>query len=71
MAKWIRAVISSDSLFIGCERDRYDLAKAVVEMRRREGIVEEEEEEWTKMFTEGIYYPNMVSSFAFPLVSDY
>ena len=59
-ATWIRALISSDLLFVKSERGRYDLAKAVVELRRNEGILEEEEVEWTKMFTEGIYYANMV-----------
>jgi hypothetical protein len=46
--------------FVKGERERYDLAKAVVELRRNEGILEEEEAEWTKMFLEGIYYANMV-----------
>jgi len=59
-ATWIRALISSDLLFVKGERERYDLAKAVVELRRNEGILEEEEVEWGKMFTEGIYYANMV-----------
>jgi hypothetical protein len=57
---WVRALISSDLLFIKSERERYDLAKAVVELRRNEGLLEEEEVEWAKMFTEGIYYANMV-----------
>ena len=59
-AAWVRALVSSDLLFVKSERERYDLAKAVVELRRNEGILEEEEVEWTKMFTEGIYYANMV-----------
>ena len=57
---WVRALVSSDLLFVKSERERYDLAKAVVELRRNEGILEEEEVEWAKMFTEGIYYANMV-----------
>lgn len=61
---WIRALISSDLLFVKSERERYDLAKAVVELRRDEGILEEEEVEWAKMFTEGIYYTNMVCHLA-------
>jgi hypothetical protein len=61
---WIRALISSDLLFVKSERERYDLAKAVVELRRNEGILEEEEVEWAKMFTESIYYTNMVRQFA-------
>ncbi|KAI0063113.1 hypothetical protein BV25DRAFT_1907234 [Artomyces pyxidatus] len=56
---WVRALVSSDSLFVKGERERYELAKAVVELRRNEGIVEEEEVEWAKMFAEGIYYANM------------
>ena len=63
-ATWIRALISSDLLFVKSERGRYDLAKAVVELRRNEGILEEEEAEWAKMFTEGIYYSNMVRHLA-------
>jgi hypothetical protein len=47
-------------LFIKSERERHDLAKAVVELRRNEGLLEDEEVEWMKMFTEGIYYANMV-----------
>ncbi|KAI0271612.1 hypothetical protein BC834DRAFT_860437 [Gloeopeniophorella convolvens] len=58
-ATWVRALVSSDSLFVKGERERYDLAKTVVEMRRSECILEEEEIEWEKMFTEGIYYANM------------
>jgi hypothetical protein len=38
------------------------LAKAVVELRRNEGLLEEEEVEWAKMFTEGIYYAMIGSS---------
>jgi hypothetical protein len=47
-------------LFVKGERERYDLAKAVVELRRSEGILKEEEGEWAKMFLDGIYYANMV-----------
>ena len=61
---WVRALISSDLLFVKSERERYDLAKAVVELRRSEGMLEEEEVEWAKMFTEGIYYTNMVRQLA-------
>lgn len=59
-AAWVRALVSSDLLFVKGERERYDLAKAVVELRRDGGILEEEEVEWAKMFAEGIYYANMV-----------
>ncbi|KAI0252687.1 hypothetical protein BJV78DRAFT_1200368 [Lactifluus subvellereus] len=58
-AVWVRALVSSDLLFVKGEKERYDLAKAVVELRRSAGILEDEEVEWTKMFTEGIYYANM------------
>jgi len=63
-ATWVRTLISSDLLFVKSERERYDLAKAVVELRRNEGILEEEEVEWAKMLTEGIYYANMVCHLA-------
>ncbi|KDQ54916.1 hypothetical protein JAAARDRAFT_38030 [Jaapia argillacea MUCL 33604] len=57
---WIRALISSDFLFVKAERERYDLAKGVVEMRRRGGGVRaDEEREWEEMFARGIYYPHM------------
>ena len=59
-AAWVRALVSSDLLFVRGERERYDLARTVVELRRSEGILEEEEVEWSRMFTEGIYYANMV-----------
>jgi hypothetical protein len=59
-ATWVRALVSSDLLFVKGERERYDLAKAVVELRRSGGILEEEEAEWAQMFIEGIYYANMV-----------
>lgn len=59
-APWVRALVSSDLLFVKGERERYDLAKAVVELRRSEGILKEEEGEWAKMFLDGIYYANMV-----------
>ena len=64
-ATWIRTLISSDLLFVKSERERYDLAKVAVELRRNEGILEEEEVEWAKLFTEGIYYANMVRHLSF------
>ncbi|KAF9229730.1 hypothetical protein BS17DRAFT_771837 [Gyrodon lividus] len=57
---WIRELISSDALFVKGERERYDLARTVVELRRREGIDEDEEKDWEVMFREGIYYTNML-----------
>ncbi|KAI6153223.1 hypothetical protein BKA82DRAFT_4087175 [Pisolithus tinctorius] len=59
-SKWIRELISSDSLFVKAERERYDLARAVVELRRKQGIIEDEEKDWETMFSEGIYYANML-----------
>jgi hypothetical protein len=61
-SKWIRALISSDSLFVEGERERYEFAKSVVDLRRRSGVDDEEEEEWTRMFSSGIYYSHMVVS---------
>ena len=59
--KWIVALVSSDALFVKGERERYDFAKAVVDLRRASGIDNEEEEEWARMFSTGIYYLHMVS----------
>jgi hypothetical protein len=58
--RWVRALISSDALFVSGERERYDLAKCVVDLRRRSGIDDEEEEEWSRMFSTAIYYLHMV-----------
>ena len=65
--KWVRALISSDALFVNGERERYDLAKNVVDLRRRSGIDEEEEKEWSRMFSTAIYYPHMVH-FTFDII---
>jgi hypothetical protein len=59
-AKWVRALVTSDALFVRGERERYDFAVAVVEYRRKGGIDPAEEKEWQKMFSESIYYSNMV-----------
>ncbi|KAH8101367.1 hypothetical protein BXZ70DRAFT_932727 [Cristinia sonorae] len=58
-ARWVRKLLSSDALFVKGEKERYNMACSVVELRRREGIVEEEEEEWKILFERGIYYANM------------
>ncbi|KNZ78178.1 hypothetical protein J132_01703 [Termitomyces sp. J132] len=58
-AKWIAAIISADTFFIRGERERYDFARRVVELRRKHGIIASEEEEWIKLFDHGIYYSNM------------
>lgn len=58
--KWIGSLVSSDALFVKGERERYDFAKAVVDLRRASGIDNEEEDEWIRMFSTGIYYLHMV-----------
>lgn len=72
-AKWASAVLSSDLLFVRGERERYDLAKSVVELRRKDGLLPDEEAEWSNLFKHGIYYTNMVSSpnFYFLPYADY
>ena len=57
---WIRELVSSDALFVKAERERYDLARTIVELRRRQGIDDHEEKDWEIMFRDGIYYTNMV-----------
>jgi hypothetical protein len=59
-AKWINGLVSSDVLFVKGEKERYNFARRVVELRRVDGVDEEEEEVWTDMFSNGIYYTNMV-----------
>lgn len=59
-ARWVRGLLSSDTLFIPGEKDRFDAARRVVELRRAEGILDEEEVEYAILFTQGIYYANMV-----------
>ena len=59
-ARWARAVLSSDLLFVGGERERYEMAKAVLELRRKAGIDEEEEKEFTELFEYGIHFVHMV-----------
>ena len=59
-ACWIRAILSSDLLFVGGERERYEMAKAVLELRRKEGIDGEEEKEFTELFDNGIHFMHMV-----------
>ncbi|KAG9314709.1 hypothetical protein JVU11DRAFT_5518 [Chiua virens] len=56
----IRELVSSDAFFVKGERERYDLACTVIELRRRQGIDEEEEKDWEIMFRDGIYYSNML-----------
>ncbi|KAF4572438.1 hypothetical protein EYR36_006943 [Pleurotus pulmonarius] len=59
-ARWVSALLSADTLFVRGERERYDLAAAIVELRRRQqGILPEEESIWSGLFERGIYYSNM------------
>ena len=59
-AKWVSSIISADTLFVRNERERYDLARKIVEHRRKDGIVDAEEGVWYDMFEHGIHYTNMV-----------
>ena len=61
-ADWVKALVSSDSLFVTDEFHRYEFAKSVVELRRSQGVSEREEQVWSAMFAEGIYYANLVSA---------
>ncbi|TFK88520.1 hypothetical protein K466DRAFT_488780 [Polyporus arcularius HHB13444] len=65
-ARWVRGIISSDAFFIRGEKERYEVARRVVEMRKvartgdDSGESEEAEQvEFERMFAEGIYYANM------------
>ncbi|KAJ6519396.1 hypothetical protein C8R45DRAFT_1117854 [Mycena sanguinolenta] len=57
--KWVCALASADTLFVRNERERYDFARSVVELRRRHGILQEEEDAWKTLFEQGIYYCHM------------
>ncbi|KAF9652044.1 hypothetical protein BDM02DRAFT_3184031 [Thelephora ganbajun] len=57
--RWVRAILSSDLLFVRGERERYEMAKAVLELRRKGGIDEEEEKEFVDLFENGIYFMHM------------
>jgi hypothetical protein len=59
-ARWARAILSSDLLFVRGERERYEMAKAVLELRRKDGIDEEEEKEFAELFENGIHFMHMV-----------
>ena len=59
-AKWVSAILSADTLFVKNERERYNLARTIVEFRRRDGIIDDEESIWKDLFEHGIHYTNMV-----------
>jgi len=59
-ARWARAILSSDVLFVRGERERYEMAKAVLELRRKDGVNEEEEREFVEVFENGIHFMHMV-----------
>jgi len=59
--EWVYGIISSDEFFVKTEQGRYDIAKRVVELRRKvHGIAPEEEVHWARLFEEGIYYSHFV-----------
>ncbi|TIB04458.1 hypothetical protein E3P96_01625 [Wallemia ichthyophaga] len=62
-ARYIRAVVSSDALFVpGAEWQRYKLAARIVELRRRQNkgaLSYADECEFDTMFADGIYYTHM------------
>lgn len=60
-ARWARAILGSDLLFVRGERERYEMAKAVFELRGRGGIDEEEKREFVELFENGIHFMHMVS----------
>lgn len=59
-AKWVSAIVCADTLFVKGERQRYNFARSVLELRRREGIPQHDEHIWRTMFEQGIHYSNMV-----------
>ena len=62
-ARWARAILSSDLLFVSGERERYEMSKAVLELRRKDGIDEKEEKEFIELFEKGIHFMHMVGWF--------
>ncbi|KAI0358924.1 hypothetical protein OH77DRAFT_1420423 [Trametes cingulata] len=65
-ARWVRGILSSDALFVRGEKERYEIARTVVEMRRAARVTgapgeaeEVEEAEFERLFRDGIYYANM------------
>ncbi|KAI5115949.1 hypothetical protein M0805_003114, partial [Coniferiporia weirii] len=58
-ASWARAVLSADAFFVRDERERYDVARRIVELRRRCCVDPADEKEWDDLFTNGIHYMHM------------
>ncbi|KAF8525194.1 hypothetical protein BU17DRAFT_84115 [Hysterangium stoloniferum] len=58
-AAWVRTVISSNDFFVKGEFERYEFAARVVDIRRRDGLDENEESEWRQLFLHGIHYCHM------------
>lgn len=59
--KWVCAVLAADSLFVKGEKERYNLAKKVFELRHIDGAFTlEDENDWAQFFHHSIYYPNIV-----------
>lgn len=50
-------LVAADALFVRNECGRYNLARSMVELRRRGGIHDDEEEIWIQMSERDIYYP--------------
>ncbi|KAJ7806138.1 hypothetical protein B0H14DRAFT_2876682, partial [Mycena olivaceomarginata] len=68
--KWVCALASADTLFVRGERARYDFARSVVELRRRHGILQDEEDAWKTLFEQGIYYCHMTMEDVIDLSKD-
>lgn len=64
-ARWARAILSSDLLFVRGDRERYEMAKTVLELRRRDGIDEREEGEFVELFESCIHFMHMVRRFLY------
>ena len=62
--KWCCTLLGADSFFVKSERDRYEMAKRVVDLRNSLDDYtfdeDEDEREWTDLFSHGIHYMHMV-----------
>jgi hypothetical protein len=63
--RWVRAILSSNFFFVKSEWHRYETAKRVVELRRRDGVLDEEETVWSAFFENGIIYAHMVCVYGY------